>query len=367
MRVPTLVLAVVAISQMGATDCGQALRDPGFDVWCGDQLCAWKVERGEVARVPTWNEGDPGVALVGNDVAIEQLSPVDSGDGTCLEFDMIANVETDAQVTLGIDVFGDGSVEYTETIPTSSWAPLTFKLPIRGPYRGVRFELAKRGNGRAVLAQIGAKLIDDCAALPPIIPAAAPLGSPCADSTGCAMGTCEPTFFGGLCMACTDGSCPANQTCGPGAPTSPVRELPRACEPDASRVLGEQCLHDAECASGICNFGYEQPTLEPGGEYGNCSACRPGGTACPTAATCGAAWPTAGLHAPFVCAPGLATAAAGAACATDGDCASGTCTGTSRTQCEVDGRACATAADCPFDGLKNTACSTVGVQGGSCQ
>ncbi len=115
---------------------------------------------------PTWNEGDPGVELVGGDVAIEQLSPVDSADGTCLEFDLIANVDSDAQVTLDIDVFGDGSVEYTETIPTSSWAPLTFKLPIRGPYGGVRFELAKRGSGRAVLAQIGAKIADDCAGIP---------------------------------------------------------------------------------------------------------------------------------------------------------------------------------------------------------
>ena len=61
-------------------------------------MCAWKTERGDVQKVPTWNAGDPGVELVGNDVAIEQVSPVDSGDGSCLEFDLIADVDENAQV-----------------------------------------------------------------------------------------------------------------------------------------------------------------------------------------------------------------------------------------------------------------------------
>ncbi len=55
-----LFLAVLA-TQLGNTNCGQALRDPGYDLWCGDDLCAWKVERGEIKRVATWHEGDAGV------------------------------------------------------------------------------------------------------------------------------------------------------------------------------------------------------------------------------------------------------------------------------------------------------------------
>src|SRR5258706_9723063 len=124
----TTALVVVAASQLGATDCGQALRDPGYDLWCGQELCAWKVERGDVKRVPTWNEGDPGVELVGDDVAIEQLSPVDWLDGSCIEFDMISNVATDATVKLNVDVFGDGSLEYSTIVPTSNWKPLSFRL-----------------------------------------------------------------------------------------------------------------------------------------------------------------------------------------------------------------------------------------------
>src|SRR5580765_7181290 len=107
MRIRSLLLLAVACTQLGATDCGQALKDTGFDLWCGDHLCDWKIERGDIKRVPTWNEGDPGVELIGLDAAIEQLSPVDSGDGDCLQFSMIANVDDTADVELNIDVFGD--------------------------------------------------------------------------------------------------------------------------------------------------------------------------------------------------------------------------------------------------------------------
>ena len=53
MRKQNLLFLAVVASQMGATKCGQVLRDPGFDLWCGDELCAWKLERGEVKRVAT--------------------------------------------------------------------------------------------------------------------------------------------------------------------------------------------------------------------------------------------------------------------------------------------------------------------------
>jgi len=62
----------------------------------------------------------------------------------------------------------------------------------------------------------------------------------------------------------------------------------------------------------------------------------------------------------------------GEPCASDDDCASGTCDGTTRTQC-TDGRTCASAANCPFggdetqNGLQNGPCNAVGVQGGSCR
>ncbi len=358
-RLSTFVLAGAAFSQLGSTDCGQAVRDPGFDLWCGSDLCAWKVERGDVAKVATWNQGDPGVELVGDDVAIEQLSPVTSSDGSCLEFDLIANVDELAQVDLNVDVFGDGSVEHTEHIPTSHWKPLSFLLPVQGVYGGIRFELAKKGSGSAVLANIGAKIVQNCGGLDPVVPAPAPNGAVCVEASGCRSGLCGGTpLFQGVCVGCTGapGQCAAGNVCGIGDPTSPVYDIPLECVPGGVRELGENCLFGDECASGICNMGA-------------CSTCD-ASHACANGETCGADWYAS--HTPYVCSPNAGVRKAGEPCASDADCASGSCAGTPRMQCD-DGRSCATAADCPFggpdteNGLQNGPCDTVGVQGGSCQ
>ena len=351
MRIPSLFILAAAVSQMGATDCGNVLSDPGFDLWCGDKLCDWKIERGSITRVPTWNQGDPGVELDGSDVAIEQTSPVASSDGSCIEFDMITDVSIDAQVVLNIDVYGDGSVERTETIPTASWAPQSFKLNIKGVYSGIRFEIAKSGSGHAVLAQIGAKIVDSGCDTAPIIPGPAPLGAPC-DDQGCALGTC----IAGICTDCTDGSCPANQTCGLGEATSPLRTSPRECVGTGSHQLGEQCAVDNECASNICS-----PSDFYG--FGNCSSCRTSADC--SGQSCAPGWSDPN-HSPDVCAPGEQLAASGAACATNSDCGSNVCSGVPRMQC-IDGRACSTDLNCPFENLKQTACTIVGVQGGNCE
>lgn len=353
---PLGVLAI-ALSQLGATDCGQVLRDPGFDLWCGNELCAWKIERGQIARVPTWNDGDPGVELVGADAAIEQLSPVASSDGHCLEFSMIANVDDAAELVLNVDVFGDGSVEHSERIPTAHWKPLSYKLSIAPvAYDSIRFELAKRGAGHAVVAQLQAKITTGCDGLTEIVPAPAPLGAPCATPAQCASSRCGAgTAFAHVCVGCDDqpGECAASDVCGLGAPTSPVRPAPHACVARGARVLGERCGEDAVCAAGLVCTG------------GACSTCRDTDKPCAGGERCGAAWEPAAFG-PFVCSPNQHLRARGEPCASHADCASSTCSGPARLQCD-DGRACATAAECPFTNLKNGPCNTVGVQGGSCE
>jgi len=360
----TMVVVAAAGSQLGSTDCGQVLRDPSFDLWCGDHLCAWKVERGQIAKVPTWNQGDPGVELDGSDVAIEQLSPVNNIDTQCIEFDLIADVDETAEVDLNIDVFGDGSVEHSERIPTSHWKPVSFLLPIQGTYSGIRFELAKHGSGRAVIAQVQAQTSDQCGGLPAIVPAPAPDGAACSAPSGCRSGLCGAgTLFADQCVGCDGtGPCGAGQVCGLGDPTSPVFGIPLECVAAGARQLGDNCYADAECATGICTAGA-------------CSTCRTDGTGCTAGQTCQAAWPQPASfmgfywHTPYLCNAGAHQGAAGAACASDDDCASANCAGPARQQCD-DGRACATAADCPFgdhNGLENGPCNTVGVQGGSCQ
>ncbi len=368
-KLASLLLLAAVASQLGSTDCGQVLRDPGFDLWCGDSLCAWKLERGNISEVPTWNQGDPGVSFDGSDVAIEQFAPVNDGDGTCLQFDLIANISETAAVTLNIDIEGDGTIEKAEQLPTSNWKPLSYLLNVTPSFDGIRFELAKTGPGTAVIAQIDAQIVDAsmCTGLPTITSGPRPDGARCEQDSDCNSNSCiGAQSFGppGTCQGCApvgSGTCPSDQVCGLVAPTAAFFAIPNGCVENASKPLGELCAVSAECASGICDFV--------------CSACETGG--CPNGQMCGPDWTqtvdsTSTTAGPWVCAPHASMQPAGSPCASDDDCASSACAGTVRMQCD-DGRECATAADCPFDtepnenGLQNGPCNTVGVQGGICQ
>ena len=358
MKKLSLLVLGMAATQLGATDCGQVIRDPGFDLWCGDDLCTWKVVRGDVSRAPTWHSSDAGVELVGDDAAISQLAPVDSGDGTCIHFELVADIDDAAEAYLAVDVFGDGSIDRSERLPASKWKPLSYNLSIKPPFDGVRFELSKRGAGRAVLGRIHAEVAPDgCEGLPPIDGGPAPLGAWCADDAGCESGMCrlDPTSLFGPALRCVGcdpaagaAACGTGLVCGLGEPSSPVRDLPLECVPARGDDLGELCLTGAECASQVCNFFA-------------CSTCRDG--SCSGGEACQSAWPLG----PWVCAPGEHRRQSGEPCATAADCASGACNGAVRKTCD-DGRPCATPGDCPVDsGLSPGACTTVGVTGGTCQ
>lgn len=350
------VVAALAASQLGATDCdGGITRDPGFDLWCGEALCAWKVEVGDVRRAPTWHEADAGVELLDPGTAIEQFTPVDSRDGTCLRFDLIADVDETAEAVLSVDIYGDGTVEQAFPIPTAHWKPVSYRFAVAPPFTGIRFEIAKRGPGHAVVARMRAAVVDGgCDGASPLDGGPAPLGALCTAAADCASARCATVDFFGTkqCTACQPfqaASCGAGQICGYTEPGPAERGVPIACVAAGARVVGEECLVDAECGSGICAAGI-------------CSACRPE-TGCAGGAACTAAYD----RGPALCAPGQHAAASGAPCASDADCASGACTGPARLQCS-DGRSCAGDANCPVDAnLVPGPCATVGVQGGSCR
>jgi hypothetical protein len=368
-KLATIAIVAAAASQLGSTDCGQVIRDSGFDLWCGSSLCNWILETGSIAKVPTWNTGDPGVSL--SDAAvIEQISPVSSADGNCIDFDVISNIDDGAEVDLFVDVYGDGIVHYMQPIPNSSWKPVTFQIPIQGNYDGIVFQLAKLGDGSAVLAEVGAQIGSDCGGLPPIVAGLGAGGVSCSSGANCTSGICfndgdplAPTvpsdYSCATCGACVDGT-----VCGLGDPTFPFLAVPVQCVPAAAGQLGEQCITDAECAIGICTSGM-------------CSTCREDNTGCGSGQTCGPEWasPIGAVYyfgAPWTCNAHDHVQPHGAPCASNNDCASNTCHGSPRMQCD-DGRACTSAADCPFgtsdtsNGLQNGPCSLVGIQGGSCE
>jgi len=357
------ITTVAIVSQLGATDCGQVLRDPGFDLWCGESLCAWKLERGTISRVATWHSADSGVAL-GDDSAIEQLAPVNSLDTSCITFDLVANIDDDAEVFLNVDIEGDGTLEMHERLPSAHWKPLSYSIGLAGPYDGIRFELTKNGAGNAVLAQIGASTSSTCDGLSRLDPGPRPDGAACLSPQQCASGLCvdggatASSLLGLTCGRCDPAQPCASpdEVCGFGVAISPILAVPLTCVAKASVPLGEHCLSNAECASNLCN-------------QFTCSSCNDT-TVCPPGQTCNPAWggvtETIRVPGPFVCGGGEAKAVKGAPCGTDDDCAGGHCSGTPIKECN-DGRPCVTDAQCPLDtSLTSTTCTIAGVSGGSC-
>lgn len=344
-------MVAIALACGGATQCGQIIDDRGFDLWCGESLCTWVLEKGEIAPAATWHPGDRGVELLGDDTAISQMTPVEASDGTCVRFTLVADVAEDAEVRLQMDVFGDGSAETDERIPTSDWRKLTYLVRMPDDYSGVRFRLAKRGTGRAVLANIGAEIAGDAECTTPAVAVSRPDGAFCAADADCASGQCYewPGEWKDVCGGCdADDDCPGGGLCTVGGPAPGWLAVPSACLPPGAHANGLRCLRDAECASGLCVAGV-------------CGECR-------EAADCGgAACLPATAVAPARCDRGRG---AGATCFTGGDCDSGVCSGAPLAGCDgrLD-RVCDVDADCPGELADPDlhSCATVGFAGGTCQ
>jgi hypothetical protein len=175
-----------------------------------------------------------------------------------------------------------------------------------------------------------------------------------------------------VCRGCDATTCGAGEICGLGPAASPVREAPSACVAIASKQLGEQCSADvfdpgsgqyvSECASGYCT-NHMCSTCDPTPPADRAGGCTGGETCAPAIASMGLDL----RYSAYVCSPHGHLRQAGEPCTSHDDCASGTCDGPERKQCH-DGRQCGSPLQCPFaDGLQYGECSTVGVQGGTCQ
>jgi hypothetical protein len=343
----TLAACAIAATQLGATDCGVIISDAGFDHWCGDKLCFWDLERGQIRQVPTWHAGDDGVELVGADVAISQMTRVTSDDTECQHFEMIADIAPDAEVHLEADVFDDGTVDFRERIPTAAWRRVVVRVGIAGSYEGVRFRVTKAGPGRAVLARIHAEVADG--GCPSLVPVTRPLGARCTTGDDCVSGVCTPDWLAGVCSTCASGAdCDDGEVCGRADDVPGHLADWHTCLPAASRALGEPCFADGECASGACDG-----TLC--GECNDQVACQDG--ACEPASP----------EVPVLVCAGPARAA-GAACVIGDQCASGRCDGVALGTCGSSYfDACFEDDDCPGDTRSPGTCSFVAVAGGTCQ
>ncbi|HEY4245006.1 MAG TPA: hypothetical protein VGM88_34560 [Kofleriaceae bacterium] len=359
-------MGLLAATQLGATHCGEITNDAGFDVWCGTSLCSWELERGNIDDVPTWNDGDRAVLLWGN-TAIDQFAPVTWQDGTCIEFDVLANVAS-GDAVVNVDLYGDGSVEESIPIPDSDWAPLTYYFSIKAPFSGIKIELATTGEGsEATFARMSASIADasHCVGLQQLDGGPAPDGAFCEinDSgtpldSECASGYCFAYNGVAICGGCDPSiasSCPSDPTafyCVPGDVVTRMVGPVYGCEQDGDRALGARCDADSECAGHVCSLD------------GWCSACN-GDSDCATG-TCTEGFADT-VGGPQICGVRSGTVASGKPCAENEDCASGICDGTVTNRCDNSGRRCNNNADCV--GVDDSAgfCVTVGVEGGSCQ
>jgi hypothetical protein len=361
-------LLLAATPALMGAKCGESLvKDPGFELWCGETLCAWKVEEGQILKTATWHERDHGVELLGSAVHLSQRAEVVSERPDCLQFDLLANVAADTQVVLEMDFGDDGSAEFTQVLPTRPWSTLAYKTRAPSWYRVIKFSIRKRGAGHAVLARIRVGAETGCEG-PPLSTANRPGGAACESAAQCRDGMCTPEGKdetialyppdprATLCAACTaDEHCQGSETCG--LAIDDVRAY-RRCLPAGGQHLGERCATDRQCSTGICCEGV-------------CSECCPGRAACAGTRGCARAEVKAALppRRPWRCDAGLGTGPAGAWCLAAADCTSGACESEgSLSVCAGDGKTCDEARRCRDWGadLPN-ACTLLGAAGGRCR
>lgn len=353
------MLAASAVMVSGWSSCGpDILADPSFDLWCGESLCAWEVEAGEVERVATWHGSDAGVGLVGDEVVISQLSTASSGDAACLGVSLLADVADDAAVTLELDFLDDGTAEYSHAIVADDWEQVQYTITPPDWWTDLRFRLRKVG-GEASLAQIRVQAIGEEDCLGDAVELhGRPDGAECAADLECAGGHCTELAVVSswaddwtveVCSSCSSGDDCDDGACGLDAGELELSYL--TCSV-GDKALGEACALDDECGSGTCCEGQCSECCEGEGcEVGSCER-RPaesGGTDLM----------------PHMCSPAAGERATGEACVDDSDCASGTCDGADLKICDPDGRSCEVDEDCPW-AVIGAACSTVGVLDGTC-
>lgn len=125
--------------------------DPGFQIWCGETLCNWALEEGEIARVSTWHDHDYGVELIGSPVVLSQQG---RSGATCVRVETVSHVAASAEVTVEIDVEDDGVIDEVVPVPpTTGFESRRREVRLDASTETVYF-VRKSGTGRAVLARV---------------------------------------------------------------------------------------------------------------------------------------------------------------------------------------------------------------------
>ncbi len=321
-----------------------SLQNGNFDDWCGDHLCLWETNAGHIEKVTTWHRQDFGADFVEDPTVISQR--VENGDTKCFLFTITANVDDSALLFFEIDYLDDDwqHPEFSVPIRANDWNRIKLDVAVPAWCNTFRVIFRKTGMGSAVVAAVSDHRYEEC---PISIPDGdRPLGMSCTDDSQCKAGRCERfseadadiEFY--TCGECSDDEdCTETSVCGLET-VSNEYFMYRGCGEAGRHVLGERCILDGECKSGICCGG-------------QCSTC------CESAdCTGGASCTEQDVMKPHQCGPKAGVAAQGEACLSDADCANGACEAASADAvlriCTSDGRRCTADIDCPGTSPSNT-------------
>ncbi len=246
-----LVSTVLGALAVLAAGCDDVIEDPTFRMWCGESLCAWKLENGSIQRAPTWHKKDHGVEFVETPTTISQET---TKNPKCLEFTTIADVEPGAQMTIGLDFNRDGTIDAEQPIAATGFREAKTIVTAPAIYDGIRFVLSKKGSGRAVLAQMRVQSRTECTA-PPSPLKDLPLGSGCTANGECQSGICCEKLCAECCAperTCDDGGA-CERRDAPAIRASFRPAVPHQCNPGRGEKLADDaCLANDDCASGVC-------------------------------------------------------------------------------------------------------------------
>ncbi|MFT3843231.1 MAG: hypothetical protein QM723_39975 [Myxococcaceae bacterium] len=260
-----LFLSLVAWLTMFA-DCDRNVtQDPGFSDWCGDHLCSWKVEHGNVVKVSTWDPNDFGVEMLslacvgpgdcsdaGNFDLVRLSQLTVEQDAQCLLFTSVGKFDPEAQVSLAADFNNDGTIDFSGTLGSADWTQVQAEFSAPHTYRGITFYVQKEGLSQATLAQLRVQATQGCQA-PPVQLSNLPIGDVCALDGGPGQCTTNavcaqlPLSDHGICSGCNS-PCPTGAVCEQLHPN-----MPFLCVPVQGQLqYGNPCLRSSDCASGVC-------------------------------------------------------------------------------------------------------------------
>ena len=250
-RATLLAAALFGVVSLGDDCDGDIVSDPTFRDWCGQSLCSWTTDSGNISQAPTWNADDLGVSFNQTPTQISQVTSESSA--TCIQFTSVANVDVLAQMVLEVDFNNDGTIDSSTPI-AGNWQQFQTEITAPTGYYGITFHIRKQGTGNAVLAEMRIQSTTGCTAPAPVL-TNLPLGDGCNADSECVSNVCGggSYFFSNVNPVCS--LCSDTQGCsGPGQTCQLGRYGFGQCSPDGHLgVSGANCTTNSDCASNHCD------------------------------------------------------------------------------------------------------------------